>query len=860
MAADSAGNYNAPIGTAVVLNQVGRIGTAFNFVNDGASYVSVGTIPWTPTQTLSAWVNSTDTTGTGDNIFGWSGNAYIQFRLVSGKLNFRAALGGFNADITSSASIADGQWHHVVAVLTGGALQLYVDGTADGAGDASGTWSTGTGWIGGLPAFPGSYQFVGQIDDVARWDGALSVGKVQTLSRVLTVNAGALNDYDAAMMDTLFQVHESGISQPITSKAGTLNWIKFTGGSGTTGTFTYSDGVYTAWFDDTSGVTTGTPPPLVAATSVETAADGTGSPVGAQDLTAGNSITVYAVARDASGNFMGNPAAAWSMPSMTGGMVSGDLVAGGASAVFTGHRVGTTTLQAVVGGLTGTSGTLTVIAGTATKLAFTTQPGGGTAGKAWEAQPVVTVQDANGNTNTTDTSTVTVEIAYNAGPGGVLSGTLTQAAEAGVANFNANALQIDKVGTGYTLLATNGTLTSATSAVFNITPRLSHWALDEISGTMATDSAGNYNAPIGTAVVLNQVGRIGTAFNFVNDGASYVSVGTIPWTPTQTLSAWVNSTDTTGTGDNIFGWSGNAYIQFRLVSGKLNFRAALGGFNADITSSASIADGQWHHVVAVLTGGALQLYVDGTADGAGDASGTWSTGTGWIGGLPAFPGSYQFVGQIDDVARWDGALSVGKVQTLSRVLTVNSGALNDYNAATMDTLFQVYESSNSQAVTSSAGTLTWTKFTGRSGTAGTVTYSEGVYTGWFDDTSGVTTAAPSLYATWATAQTPPLGDASVVGPDGLSNLLIYALAGLNTDHTNGSPGTLTGNVLSFTKRADAIANGDVTYVIEESDDLGVTNAWVPVVTQTPPNASPTISYALPIGKPKVFARLKITIQ
>src|SRR5207247_11204999 len=107
--------------------------------------------------------------------------------------------------------------------------------------------------------------------------------------------------------------------------------------------------------------------------------------------------------------------------------------------------------------------------GAAAQLAFTTQPGGGTGGTAWTTQPVVTVQDANGNTVTNDTSTVTLAILNNAGPGGVLSGTLTKAAVAGVANFSANALKIDAIGTGYTLTATDGSLTSATSSPFNIT-------------------------------------------------------------------------------------------------------------------------------------------------------------------------------------------------------------------------------------------------------------------------------------------------------------------------------------------------------------------------------------------------------
>src|SRR5262249_25500313 len=55
----------------------------------------------------------------------------------------------------------------------------------------------------------------------------------------------------------------------------------------------------------------------------------------------------------------------------------------------------------------------------------------------------------------------------NAG-GGTLSGTTTVAASGGIATFST--LSIDKVGTGYTLAATDGSLGAGTSAFFNITP------------------------------------------------------------------------------------------------------------------------------------------------------------------------------------------------------------------------------------------------------------------------------------------------------------------------------------------------------------------------------------------------------
>ena len=112
------------------------------------------------------------------------------------------------------------------------------------------------------------------------------------------------------------------------------------------------------------------------------------------------------------------------------------------------------------------------------------------------------------------------------------------------------------------------------------------------------------------------------------------------------------------------------------------------------------------------------------------------------------------------------------------------------------------------------------------------------------------------YATWAASNGFDPDHPEAVGNDGLTNLMIYAL-NLNTDGSNGSPGTLTGNLLSFSKRAEAVTNGDVAYLIEESDDLGLTDPWTEVSTYDT-NDNSTISYSLPSGKPASYARLRVT--
>jgi hypothetical protein len=125
------------------------------------------------------------------------------------------------------------------------------------------------------------------------------------------------------------------------------------------------------------------------------------------------------------------------------------------------------------------------------------------------------------------------------------------------------------------------------------------------------------------------------------------------------------------------------------------------------------------------------------------------------------------------------------------------------------------------------------------------------------DLAGLST---SNYSTWATDNgiggEPASGDFDM---DGLTNLMEYAL-GKDPKVSSQPAGELVANVITFTKGADAIANGDVSWVIEESDDLGLVDPWAPVVTQAPGSSDATISYTLPAGHGKVFARLVVTQQ
>jgi hypothetical protein len=133
---------------------------------------------------------------------------------------------------------------------------------------------------------------------------------------------------------------------------------------------------------------------------------------------------------------------------------------------------GTYTLAASDGTLTGaTSNSFTIsAASSATQLAFLQQPTSATAGTAISPAVTVAVENASGATVTTDTSTVTLTLSSGTFAGG--SATVSASAVNGIATF-AN-LVINTAGS-YTLAASDGSLTGATSSPFAISAATSFY-------------------------------------------------------------------------------------------------------------------------------------------------------------------------------------------------------------------------------------------------------------------------------------------------------------------------------------------------------------------------------------------------
>jgi hypothetical protein len=243
---------------------------------------------------------------------------------------------------------------------------------------------------------------------------------------------------------------------------------------------------------------------------------------------AGSSISnppgVQVTVQDAGGNTVTTSSASITMAIGTNpgsGTLSGTLTAtaSGGVATFGNLSINKTAvgyrLSATSAGLTpATSTTFDITPGAPSQLAFVVQPLTAVAGVGISPAFQIAVQDAFGNTVSSSAASITVAIGNNAG-GGILGGTVTATASSGVATFSG--LSIDKTGNGYTLTASSGGLTPATSSAFNITPA----AASKLSFSQQPTNAVS-TVPMNPVVTVTVQDTFG---NIVTSSAALITLG-----------------------------------------------------------------------------------------------------------------------------------------------------------------------------------------------------------------------------------------------------------------------------------------------------------------------------------------------
>jgi hypothetical protein len=279
---------------------------------------------------------------------------------------------------------------------------------------------------------------------------------------------------------------------------------------------------------------------------------------------------------------------------------------------------GTYTLTATDGSLPGaTSSPFTVL--TPAKLAFTQQPANGNTGVALSPPVAVAVEDASGTTVTGDSSTVTLTLNGGTFAGG--GNTATAAAVHGAATFGG--LVINAPGS-YTLTATDGALTGATSNPFTVSAGTSVYLDFNAAATVFTSDFTVHNNGGANATSLSWGAAFGvqdqagpSAGGGVESSGGVAIDSTAIYTPTKvnlsdglvhTASEFVTAVSGLGTGDkplqvgflsptSVGFNAGNSFISARILGNDtVEFQSANGGTAVSIDNTkpaGTINPGDW---------------------------------------------------------------------------------------------------------------------------------------------------------------------------------------------------------------------------------------------------------------------------
>ena len=289
---------------------------------------------------------------------------------------------------------------------------------------------------------------------------------------------------------------------------------------------------------------------------------------------------------------------------------------------------------------------------------------------------------------------------------------------------------------------------------------ISHWALDDGSGLIASDSVGSnpgvlapQNLNVGSGIWDYTApdwvsGKFGGALAF--SGGTYPGPGDmvrIPNTaslnaPSFTVSTWVNTLQTSdyagyvtkGWGSNI-GDSGGWVLDY--TSGvRASVQTDAGVHQPTSAPGTPIANSQWHSAVMTYHQGILSLYVDGALSKTRSASYGATVKDVTFGGDGY--GTLLLDGRLDDIGYWNNALSAAEANSL---YTVANHVELGYTLKQADDLFQVHRAYEGSTV---VGSRTWHASGSLGSGLGEIVQSGSDFSIRLDNRgNGVTTGTPS---------------------------------------------------------------------------------------------------------------------
>ncbi len=209
----------------------------------------------------------------------------------------------------------------------------------------------------------------------------------------------------------------------------------------------------------------------------------------------------------------------------------------------------------------------------------------------------------------------------------------------------------------------------------NMTSNVLLMHMNETSGSLADNSGSSISGTVSGSPTYSSTGSLNTSLLF-KGGGDYVtltnSTNLFP-TSNMTISAWVKKTGGNGNQRGIYSKmlytsSTGKYKGFALLLDSNNKFSVLAANDSTIyaASKANTAiadsDSNWHHVVAVKTGGKFILYVDGAKQTESATSPITDSGAApVIGRQLSNVANHYFVGNIDEVAVFTRAFTDGDV-------------------------------------------------------------------------------------------------------------------------------------------------------------------------------------------------------
>ena len=277
---------------------------------------------------------------------------------------------------------------------------------------------------------------------------------------------------------------------------------------------------------------------------------------------------------------------------------------------------------------------------------------------------------------------------------------------------------------------------------------VSHWKLDDGSGTVADDSSGSHPGTLGgtslvrTTLGTNDVfdfsaptwtsGKLGGGLSFAggpynpvdfNAGDAVVvplgegdlqdtDISVSIWAKTTQNENWVGLV-TRAWGHNIGdpgGWSIDTILDSGVAADVLSE-----GIEFHKTADTMIDDGQWHSIILTYWSEAQELrcYVDGNEPLLVEEASMGLTVKDIIFGGDAYS-SVHYVGDLDDIGYWNGVLSDGEAKA---IYTLAQEATLEYDLGQASELFEIAQAGSGEVT---IGSLTWNYATGLSGGVGVV--------------------------------------------------------------------------------------------------------------------------------------------